>query len=305
MGRSASTLENLVGFDPITYAQRRQQLFNAPVAQAQNPYERMGAALGNIVGGAIFGLEDPNLKRAADINRIYAGIMAGTDPTQPDFGQRLGTLSQRLSEAGYGDAAVYAANQARTVQKDIATEARATAADLRAQEELNIRQKTLAINEAAERRAAYAANPRLMLEDAAKLPDDDPRAKALIQGAYDILGKAETDRQYREAQIAETRSRIATAQQGRISTTFISEDDRGNPVPLTEVNGRLFTPDGKPATKVRLIRETDAQALARMAGSPPPPKAGETPKGERRPLSSFNVTPQRQPVTGSTFDMGL
>ncbi len=136
MGRSVSTLENMVGFDPYAYALRRQQLFNAPVAQAQNPYERMGAALGNIVGGSIFGLEDQNLKRAADINRIYSDVMAGTDPTQPDFADRLGILTRQLSNAGYGDAAMYASNQARAIKKEAAAEARA-------EEELGIRKEDL------------------------------------------------------------------------------------------------------------------------------------------------------------------
>lgn len=312
MGRSASTLENMIGFDPITYAQRRQQLFNAPVAQAQNPYERMGAALGNILGGAVFGLEDPNLKRAADINRIYSEVMSGTDPRQPDFAERLGGLTQRLADAGYGDAAMYAANQARTLQRQ-ATQ------DLQAEQRL--------------RNEEYRVNPRLMLEDAAKLPDDDPRRKALIDSAYDRLGKEEADRRLREVQTREAEQRIKMAGQGRISSMFVSEDEKGNLVPLTEIAGVLYMPDGTRATKVRMARESEGQAIGRMLqGGGGAGTTSAKPTGERPPLSSFgsagpstqsNIPEVRRGLAGvldererqnprirtapatSTFDMGF
>lgn len=195
MGRSASTLENMIGFDPITYAQRRQQLFNAPVAQAQNPYERMGAALGNIVGGSIFGLEDPNLKRASDINRIYSDVMAGTDPTQSDFADRLGILTRQLANAGYGDAALYAANQARIVQKETASEKRAISAEDRA-----VSAEKRAIS--AERRAEYTFNPQLAIEDAGKLPEDDPQRTTLLTLASRLLSKESFDIAVKNAQIS-------------------------------------------------------------------------------------------------------
>lgn len=194
MGRSVSTLENMVGFDPYAYAQRRQQLFNAPVAQAQNPYERMGAALGNIVGGTVFGLEDPILKRASDINRIYSDVMAGTDPTKPDFADRLGALTSRLSEAGYGDAAMYAANQARTVKREEAAETRAASAEGRA-----VSAEGRAVS--AERRASYQFNPALAIEDAGKLPENSPERLSLLTLASRLMAKETFDQAVKVNQI--------------------------------------------------------------------------------------------------------
>jgi hypothetical protein len=225
MGRSVNTLENMVGFDPYVYAQRRQQLFNAPVAQAQNPYERMGAALGNIVGGTVFGLEDPNLKRASDINRIYSDVMAGTDPTKPDFADRLGALTSRLSEAGYGDAAMYAANQARTVKRE-------EAADVRENTKLSIMLQELGIktgqavrqSEADERALLkfFKENPEqtgVALQNLATKIEQDPTNQVLLD-KYNKIAQAGTSGSIEESNKLEKEALTLTS----IKTTIAKNE---------------------------------------------------------------------------------
>lgn len=305
MGRSASTLENMIGFDPITYAQRRQQLFNAPVAQAQNPYERMGAALGNIVGGSIFGLEDPNLKRASDINRIYSDVMAGTDPTQSDFADRLGILTRQLANAGYGDAALYAANQARVIKKETAAEARAI-------EELGIRKSELGLRERQVLLDEVSKDPYGSIAKAMQMPEDSPQRQVILAGASAAIGQRNFDQAVKEAQIraseasaAASRAQVERAAGGEVSETLLTEDGE----PLTKRGGKLYKMDGTAYTgKVkRLPTPSPYAALLEGGGAATPgqPTRPGQPKLSdeevRRLLRGAARVPE---VGGSTWDMG-
>ena len=63
------------------YLKRLQAQFSS----ATSPYERMGLALGNIAGKA-FGIEDPALKQASDIQSVYNEVAQRIpDQTSPEF----------------------------------------------------------------------------------------------------------------------------------------------------------------------------------------------------------------------------
>jgi hypothetical protein len=109
----------MLGFNPVDLQQKRMQQFLAPVQQAQNPYERIGAALGTIGGGALFGIEDPQLQRASKIRSIMDSSMQNADLSDPTaYRQSLLTLAQNLKDSGEGDAAMYAMNEAAKIKPE-------------------------------------------------------------------------------------------------------------------------------------------------------------------------------------------
>jgi hypothetical protein len=109
----------MLGFNPVDLQQKRMQQFLAPVQQAQNPYERIGAALGTIGGGALFGIEDPQLQRASKIRSIMDSSMQDADLSDPlAYKKSLLTLAQNLKDSGEGDAAMYAMNEAAKIKPE-------------------------------------------------------------------------------------------------------------------------------------------------------------------------------------------
>lgn len=108
---------SMLGFNPVDLQQKRMQQFLAPIQQAQNPYEKIGAALGTIGGGALFGIEDPQLQRASKIRGIMDSSLENVDMTDPTaYKTSLLTLAQNLKDAGETDAALYAINEAAKIK---------------------------------------------------------------------------------------------------------------------------------------------------------------------------------------------
>lgn len=108
-------LSNILGFDPVALQQQRQQQLMAPIQQAQNPYERMGAAIGTALGSSLFNVQDPRLKRASEVTGIYNEVMQNFDVNDP--GASYQALAQTLAQAGYGPEATFAAQEAAKFQK--------------------------------------------------------------------------------------------------------------------------------------------------------------------------------------------
>ena len=109
----------MLGFNPVDLQQKRMQQFLAPIQQAQNPYERIGAALGTIGGGALFGIEDPQLQRASKIRSIMDSSMQDVDITNPTaYKTSLLTLAENLKNAGETDAAMYAISEAAKLKTE-------------------------------------------------------------------------------------------------------------------------------------------------------------------------------------------
>jgi hypothetical protein len=100
-------LSNILGFNPATYQQEQLALLTNPIRQAKDPYERVGATLGSLIGGA-FMAEDPQLKRAADIQSVLGGVQF--DPANP--AESYNSIARELANKGYAAEALTAAQEA-------------------------------------------------------------------------------------------------------------------------------------------------------------------------------------------------
>jgi hypothetical protein len=87
MGKQANSIFGLDMPDEATVQQRLMAQALAPITQAQNPYERIGAALGTFGGAALtgaFGAPDPTLQTTSKIKTIQAKVVQSgeKDPTK-------------------------------------------------------------------------------------------------------------------------------------------------------------------------------------------------------------------------------
>jgi hypothetical protein len=100
---------------PQQVMQERLAQQQAMYASAQSPYERMGMALGNILGGAL-GVKDPAMERASTTQSIYNAVLqTNPDTTSPAFYTQL---ANTLAAAGLGAEANFAMQEARKYQKE-------------------------------------------------------------------------------------------------------------------------------------------------------------------------------------------
>lgn len=106
--------KGLFGFDPYEVQQQQTQRLLAPITQASNPYERIGASLGTILGASMFDIKDPRLAKASKITAITKQVMGeDMDPTDPELPTKLQNLSKALFDEGEADAAMFALEQAQ------------------------------------------------------------------------------------------------------------------------------------------------------------------------------------------------
>jgi len=95
---------------PEQVMQERLKQQQSMYASAQSPYERMGMAIGNILGGAL-GVQDPEMERASLTQQIYNDTLSMLpDTTSPEF---YTTLARNLSSAGLAAEAAYSMQEAR------------------------------------------------------------------------------------------------------------------------------------------------------------------------------------------------
>lgn len=111
MGQSAQNLfqtPEQVGAERL---KRQQSMF----ASAQSPYERMGLAIGNILGGAL-GVKDAAMERASTTQSIYNSVLqSNPDTTSSSF---YTELANTLAAAGLGAEANYALEEGRKYTKE-------------------------------------------------------------------------------------------------------------------------------------------------------------------------------------------
>ena len=109
MGQSAQNLFQT----PEQIAMERVKQQQAMFAAAQSPYERMGLAIGNILGGAL-GIKDPAMERASTIQSVYNAVLQNNpDTTSASF---YTELANTLSAAGLSQEANFALQEARKYQ---------------------------------------------------------------------------------------------------------------------------------------------------------------------------------------------
>lgn len=132
MATTSFTQSLFGGIDP--YAIQREnikQLF-APIQQAQDPYAKIGAALGTLGGTALFGMpQDPRLSKATEIQQIVQQVM-GESPDQTTFAEKLPLLQQAFTDKGLIDQAAIVAERIKALTpKEKSTEEQAKAAIFR------------------------------------------------------------------------------------------------------------------------------------------------------------------------------
>lgn len=241
------------------FEQARQSAMMTPEQQGAFIAARSGQMTGRLLSG-LAGYEDPELKKARDLQGIVNQVKAGlSEADQQNPAKVYAAMAKRASELGYTQEAMLLADEAN--RRNLEEQKMELERD-----RLAVSQGQLTIAQEQERRAKYKDNPYLMIEDAAGMAEDDPRRNALIQSATDAIGKADVEKRLKEAQIKSYTAQAAAAGGGKISSTFVSEDEKGNIVPLTDINGRLYTPDGRPVTKVRMAKESDLATIMRMQG---------------------------------------
>ena len=195
--------------------QRQRYMQQMQQASKVDPFSQLGFMLGRGISNkmndrSFFDTTDPALQRVSQTQSIYNTVMKDFDPEDPS--KSLTELAKQFSAAGLTQPAMMAA-----------TEAAKYGASRRA-----------------ERRAEYKDNPYLAIDDALKLPEDDPRREALLTNASRMIGKENMDMAIRQAQLKKAEEgRDETA---RISPLYQTADGK----PLTERGGKLFTMDGKP-----------------------------------------------------------
>jgi hypothetical protein len=108
--------KSLLGFDPYEVQRENIKQLFAPINQAQNPYERAGAALGTLGGMALFGTpQDPRLQMATEINQTVKSVL-GDNPTAEDLTTRLPALQKAFEDKGMLDQALVIQNQIQKQQ---------------------------------------------------------------------------------------------------------------------------------------------------------------------------------------------
>jgi hypothetical protein len=216
---------------PQQVMQERLKQQQAMYASAQSPYERMGLAIGNILGG-VLGVKDPEMARASLTQQIYNDTLSTVpDLTSPEF---YNTLSKNLASAGLVAESLYSAQEARKYTKE-------AAAEKRAERTLSIQEEQLLLQQ-------VDKDPYGSIESAAALPDSDPRKAKIIAGASAKIGERNTQEAFRTAQMEaeKARAELAKAQlgqlgEGKASETVATEDG----FPLTIRGGKYYTQDGK------------------------------------------------------------
>lgn len=239
MGQNAQVLFRT----PEQVREERLKQQQSMYASAQSPYERMGMAIGNILGGAL-GVKDPAMERASLTQKIYNdAVAANPDTTSPEF---YNTLAQQLAGAGLAQEANYALQEGYKYRKDVA-------AEKRAERGLSIQEEQLLLQQ-------VDKDPYGSIESAAALPDSDPRKARIIAGASAKIGERNTQEAFRAAQMESEKARaeLARAQlsqlgEGKASEVIATEDG----YPLTIRGGKYYTQDGQRYTgKIRRLSGT-------------------------------------------------
>lgn len=166
MGQSAQNLfqtPEQVGAERL---KRQQSMF----ASAQSPYERMGLAIGNILGGAL-GVKDAAMERASATQSIYnAVVQSNPNINSSSF---YTELANTLAAAGLGAEANYAMQEASKYikeERDFGLRERGVAATERqveqAQERIGIERDKLKADLAREERQGLLTKAQIRQIDA-------------------------------------------------------------------------------------------------------------------------------------------
>jgi hypothetical protein len=232
----------------------RKQLYQREMQQL-NPsgdvFGTIGALLGRGVanksqGRGFFDVADPALRRVAKMNEYQQEAM------QIGGGDTVKTLealkSRLIQDRELAPFAVKVDEELTKARKGIFETERATKADARSE-------RSLQIQESQAMEAKYKNNPELLLEDALKLPDDDPKKNAMLTRYSRITEERNYSIADKEADLAQARANLIKTQAEtariRLITQSEERDSRGKlvnnngvPVGTFDKVGRYKAPDG-------------------------------------------------------------
>jgi hypothetical protein len=153
-------------FGPTAGDLRQEYLKNlqGQFSTAQSPYERMGLALGNIIGTA-FGVKDPRLEQASAVQGIYSAVaqMHPNDQTTPEFYREL---ANTFAAAGMNEQAMMSAQKANEAARIASAESRAERGVAIQEERLKIDKERLQADIAKEARQGRLTEAQIRQIDA-------------------------------------------------------------------------------------------------------------------------------------------
>lgn len=142
--------------EQIVIERQRQQ--QAMYAAAQSPYERMGLAVGNILGQA-FGVKDPELERASLTQSIYNDTLnLNPDINSSNF---YTALAKNLSAAGLGAEANYSLQEAKKFKREETADQRAERQVALQEERLNLDKRNLDVTLEREKRQGLLTDAQI------------------------------------------------------------------------------------------------------------------------------------------------
>lgn len=251
--------------EDILAAQQQQNLLRQAAISQQGsqfgvfaPLYQAGLRNIDTASQALFPTQDPRLQRATMIQGVLSKYQ-DQDMTDPDV---LGQMSSEFAGMGLSREAMTLAQDARTARKEAAIEKRAAASDVRAEESLRIQKE-------AAQDARYKSNPELMIEDARKLPDDDPRKQALINQYYKIKSDQQTAEAQAKATLEQTKAQTARlnaiAEKERKVLSLTPAQKAVDAKFATEYNA--FVNAGGASTVNKLLADLDKVETALASGS--------------------------------------
>ena len=267
----------LLGADPELYRQQLIQQDQARIA-AMPAQNQLAGTLGGLLGRGIsnvaqdrgfFEVSNPVLQKLTSIQNVYNRAMQDSDPNDPlSFYKNLQT---GFAGAGLGQQALMAGQEYRKA------------------EELGLKTESAKLD-------LYAKNPDLLQTQIAQFRDqgNDKKANELAGYLGKITAQQDLTRAKEVADIALKNAQTAAqkAQAGKLSQDIESgkfdwkviNDITGTPTHMAKINKKTG--------------ETTYEPITLPGGTPAPAKPGETPKGERKPLTdpSFNV---QQPTSAA------
>lgn len=243
------------------FEQARQSAALTPDQQASFIAARSGQMTGRLLSN-LAGFEDPELKKARELQGIVNEVKNSlSEADQQDQEKVYSILSKRAGELGYTRESMLLAEQARTARKEAAIEKRAAASDVRAEESLRIQRE-------AAQDVRYKNNPELMLEDARKLPEDDPRKQSLINQYYKVKADQKIQEEQTRAQLDLTKAQTARYRaQAEKEATLLSLTPAQKTVDAkfaTEYNS--FVNAGGASTVNKLLSDLDKVETALASG---------------------------------------
>lgn len=263
-------------------AQQEMQRLNPAGTAAGAIGALLGRGIGNVSAGrGFFDINDAGLRRVRDVQ----GIMSQTEFNPNDPAAYYETIAKSLQQAGYGDLAPMALQQATTLRREQRAEARAVSEEARRARELELRDRQVMLEE-------VTKDPYGSIQRALAMPEDSPLRQTILAGASARIGEKNVEQHIKTleaqrlvAQTEQARAATTAAAGGQAVTQFLTTDGKG----LIFKNGKYYRTDTGAEYTDKLVPNrpmTQAEALAALGAQAGPTPPGTPPKKDRRNIDS-------------------